>query len=86
MRKIIIFINIVLLCVVSATAQTKDESRDKIKALKIAYITEQLNLTTEEAQKFWPIYNLYDKEQHTIRNHYKSSLRNSIKSIEEIDN
>jgi hypothetical protein len=36
---------------------------DKIKlaqtidALKVAYITKQLELTSEEAQKFWPIYN-----------------------------
>ena len=86
MKKIIIFISICLLCVLSATAQTKDESRDKIKALKISYITEQLSLTTEEAQKFWPIYNLYDKEQFNLRINYKTSLRKSIKSIEEIDN
>ena len=86
MKKIIIFISICLLCALSAIAQTKDESRDKIKALKIAYITEQLSLTTQEAQKFWPIYNLYDKEQYELRINYKSALKNSIKSLEEIDN
>ena len=86
MKKIIIFISVCLLCALSAIAQTKDESRDKIKALKIAYITEQLSLTTQEAQKFWPIYNLYDKEQYELRINYKSALKNSIKSLEEIDN
>jgi hypothetical protein len=33
---------------------------DKIKSLKIAFITEKLNLTEKEAQQFWPIYNAYD--------------------------
>ena len=85
MKKIIIFISICLLCALSTIAQTREESRDKIKALKIAYITEQLSLTTQEAQKFWPIYNLYDKEQYELRINYKSALRQSIKSLEEID-
>lgn len=34
--------------------------RDKIKSLKVAFITEKLNLTEKEAQQFWPIYNAYD--------------------------
>jgi hypothetical protein len=32
---------------------------EKIKALKIAFLTSRLNLSTEEAQVFWPIYNAY---------------------------
>ena len=44
----------------SLSAQVNKESREKIKTLKIAYITEQLNLTAKEAQDFWPIYNTYD--------------------------
>jgi hypothetical protein len=31
--------------------------QDKMKAYKIAYITDRLDLTATEAQKFWPIYN-----------------------------
>ena len=30
--------------------------------MKIAYITNKVNLTTEEAQRFWPIYNKYAAE------------------------
>lgn len=35
----------------------KDPKDDKIDKLKIAFITTELNLTTDEAEKFWPIYN-----------------------------
>lgn len=34
--------------------------RNKIKSLKVAFITEKLNLTEKEAQQFWPVYNAYD--------------------------
>ncbi|HEY4285477.1 MAG TPA: hypothetical protein VGN00_00140 [Puia sp.] len=33
-----------------------------VEAYKTAFITQRLNMTTEEAQKFWPIYNSYIAE------------------------
>ena len=45
---------------------------EKIQALYAAYITQQLNLTPDEAQKFWPIHAQYDEE---IRNINKSGLQ-----------
>jgi Spy/CpxP family protein refolding chaperone len=48
-------------------AQDHKEKREKVKALKVAYITEQLELTSEEAQKFWPIYNTFDEKQMELR-------------------
>ena len=43
-------------------------NRDKIKTLKIAYITEKLDLSEKEAQQFWPIYNNYEEENSKLRN------------------
>lgn len=37
---------------------------EKVKALKTAYITDRLDLTPAKAEKFWPIYNQYEKELH----------------------
>ncbi|WP_157208182.1 hypothetical protein [Mariniflexile maritimum] len=42
-------------------------NRDKIKTLKIAYITEKLDLSEKEAQQFWPIYNSYEEENSKLR-------------------
>ncbi|NHM07061.1 sensor of ECF-type sigma factor [Flavobacterium sp. CYK-4] len=39
------------------------QQKEKIKALKVAYITEELQLTSEEAAKFWPLYNAFDDKQ-----------------------
>lgn len=33
--------------------------KDKVEALKISFITQKINLTTQEAQSFWPVYNEY---------------------------
>lgn len=51
--------------------QTPQEKKDKIKALKVAYITEKLDLTTEEAQKFWPVYNAFDEKEFELRHSMK---------------
>ena len=47
--------------------QAQDGKHEKIKALKTAYITEKLSLTSSEAEKFWPIYNKYDEKFHDLR-------------------
>lgn len=45
----------------------QDNRHEKIKAMKTAYITEQLELSSEEAEKFWPIYNKHRKDFWEIR-------------------
>jgi Spy/CpxP family protein refolding chaperone len=40
---------------------------EKIEAMKIAYLTKRLQLTPEEAQKFWPVYNQYEAEKKQVR-------------------
>lgn len=42
--------------------QENDTRKEKIKSLKIAFISQKLSLTSEEAEKFWPIYNKYDEK------------------------
>ncbi len=36
--------------------------RNNIEAVKAAFITQKLELTPEESQKFWPVYNNYQQE------------------------
>ncbi len=45
----------------------KDEKREKIKAYKVSFLTTELELTSTEAEKFWPIYNAYDDKQFELR-------------------
>jgi len=41
-------------------------SHEKIKTLKIAFLTNKLELTASEAQVFWPIYNEYQDKKLTV--------------------
>lgn len=43
-----------------ADHQIKKE--EKIRALYVAYITQQLNLNEEEAKRFWPLHGQFDTE------------------------
>ncbi|SEL27624.1 hypothetical protein [Parapedobacter koreensis] len=57
---------IAMMLLLSATCLLAQESRaqrfERIEAEKIAFITKELNLTPQEAQKFFPVYNQYYKE------------------------
>lgn len=57
MRRLLI-ISIFIVTTLQVNAQV---NREKIKAMKTAFITNALDLSSKEAQQFWPIYNTYDK-------------------------
>jgi len=43
------------------------QKKDQVKAMKIAFITSELNLTPDEAAKFWPLFNEFEEKQKAIR-------------------
>lgn len=76
MKKFIIPI-LVLFISINTFSQSK---KDKIKALKVSFLTERLELTPEEAQKFWPVYNAYDDIVVKIKYEDIKNIRREIKS------
>lgn len=56
--------------------QMLEEKRDRLKAISIAYLTKELELTSAEAEKFWPVYNRYTEE---IRKEIRKSVENGKK-------
>ncbi|MFD2519071.1 hypothetical protein [Salinimicrobium flavum] len=77
MKKILLF-SFLMCFPLIMTAQENDEHRERIRALKTAYITEGLNLTPREAQQFWPIYNDFTEKRREL---YKRE-RKEIKDLE----
>lgn len=47
--------------------------REKIEALRVGFITQQLDLTPDESQKFWPVYNEYLDKVKASRKEFKST-------------
>ena len=67
MKKIILLILLCAGVVTQTLAQNDRQDATRLQAYKIAFLTRKLNLTTEEAQKFWPIYNKYEAELRAAR-------------------
>ena len=60
------YVNLVIafLLVFTFSASAQDDRKEKIEAMKVSFITQKLDLTSKEAQVFWPLYNeLQDKLQ-----------------------
>ncbi|GGZ82735.1 sensor of ECF-type sigma factor [Algibacter mikhailovii] len=69
---------LVLLFAINISAQHKN--RERIKALKISFITEKLDLSEKEAQEFWPVYNAFEKQTSQIRHREIKEIKAEIKA------
>jgi hypothetical protein len=72
MKKIVLFGMLIALSFQWLNAQNRDhpmmkEREARMESMKIAYITEQLDLSPEEAQRFWPVYNAHHEAVKSIR-------------------
>jgi len=79
MKKVFLLYGMFLMLACAGMAQ----DGSKLEALKIGYLTRKLNLSPEEAQRFWPIYNQYSEE---IRQARQSAIQNGKTEIELEDN
>ena len=60
----VLIIGLILTSYVGMAQQKLDpQTLELIKTKKIAFLTEQIGLTSQEAQKFWPVYNELDREK-----------------------
>ena len=68
---------IAMLCPLFMLAQNHkmDKKREKIEVQKIAFITKQLDLTPEEAQKFWPVYNQFSDAKKQLHKQHKENRK-----------
>jgi len=58
-----------LICLVMAlplSAQEKSQRSQQIESVKVAFITQKLNLNSAQAEKFWPVYNTYQQELRVV--------------------
>ncbi|WP_133240834.1 hypothetical protein [Marixanthomonas spongiae] len=74
---------ILLVLVGSATfAQKTDREKwhEKINALKTAHLTEALQLSPAEAERFWPVYNVYEQKMHELHRTKKKEIYSKIRN------
>src|SRR5215831_16171607 len=89
MKKLLIIVMVFLGIAAPVLAQDDTGAKNdggRIEALKIGYLTKKLNLSTEEAQKFWPIYNKYSEEIRKVRIDARANSEKEINTEEKILN
>ena len=83
LKNICIVLILVITCSFSAQAQRAGKKRankkEKMESLRIAYITEQLDLSTEQWQQFWPVYNKYQDLKQQKRMDRRSDRQEGLK-------
>jgi hypothetical protein len=64
MKKFILILSVLFGGFSMAYAQEGDDltKQEKIRALYVAYVTQQLKLTPDEAQRFWPVHTQFETE------------------------
>ena len=72
------YLFVIIICTLNLSAFSQGEDKvtrkrfsqeyeEKMESRKIAYISDKLELTSEEAQEFWPIYNEMKAERKKMR-------------------
>ena len=64
-RNIILYL--ALAALTSGNAMAQEQTREKLEAYRIAFFTKKLNLTPQEAEKFWPVYNEFQEKKNQIQ-------------------
>ncbi len=67
MRKALLLLVCVLGFVHLQAQPGPGRNHQKIEAMRVSFITTEMQLTPEEAEKFWPIYNEYREKVRAIR-------------------
>lgn len=73
-----------LLSISNAQAQPQHKNngwQERIQSEKIAFLTAELNLSPEEAQVFWPVYNKIAAEKKELNKEVKTSYKALLEAL-----
>lgn len=65
--------------------EDRNSKKERIHALAVAYITEQLELTPNEAAQFWPVINELRDQRHQLERKKKSLIRKMDDKLETLN-
>lgn len=59
------------------------DRKESVEAAKMAFLTDKMGLTTEQSQKFWPLYNEYEAKRRELVKAYRSGYREDVDQLSE---
>jgi len=64
-----------ILSINTAYSQNDRTKHERIEAKKIAFISQKLDLSPQEATVFWPVYNQHQKNNKSIKEKYNADFK-----------
>jgi hypothetical protein len=77
MKKYIYLVAIIATISLKAMAQ----KGERLEAMKIGFITERLNLSSDEAKIFWPVYNKFTEDLKKLRQSTKGKIAEEMSDM-----
>lgn len=83
MKKLTLIILLIALSNFDLLAQRPSSSYDKEKldAARVAFITNRLDLKTDQAEKFWPVFNQFNEEREKLMQQLSAINRSSSEDL-----
>lgn len=72
-RKVVVFIALIISSLTWVSAQNPNAER--LNSFRIAFFTKKLNLSSLEAEKFWPVYNEFQNQKNQLQIEKASMMR-----------
>jgi hypothetical protein len=86
MKAVLLSLLIVIPTIIQAQPDPEKmkDRHEEIESMKIGFITRKLDLSPEESQKFWPVYNTYNKEMEVLRKGHRSNITKLRNDLDEL--
>jgi hypothetical protein len=55
--------------------RNQEERMERLESAKIAFLTQRIDLSSREAEKFWPVYNQYQNELKALMQQRKGDMQ-----------
>ncbi len=78
-------LHIFIFLFVLSNTSIAQRDKDKIEALRMNFITKKLDLTINESEKFWPIYNEYNDKLKAIKKNIRQSYKRKSENLTDKD-
>jgi hypothetical protein len=76
---------LLLVFVISGFSMFSQGNKDKLEEMRVSFISKKINLSTSEAEKFWPVYNEYNDKIKALRRNLRKSIRKAPENLTETE-
>ncbi|MFC4874260.1 Spy/CpxP family protein refolding chaperone [Negadavirga shengliensis] len=81
MKNFLILILFIGTLIPAMAQRGKNVDREKLEAARVAFITNRLSLSPEQAEKFWPVYNQHHETRRKLMHQMHDLARSAADSL-----